>query len=272
LKKYITILLIFISFSVYSQNVSICSWNIQHFGKTKTDAEIAFIANIIKEFDIVAIQEVVAGYGGSQAVARLADELNRKGSKWDYIISNPTSSLGSSKERYAFLWNTVRVKRNGVDWLDENYANEIDREPYLSQFMVGNKAFTLVSFHAVPKTKQPEREIKYFKFFPDIYKDHNLIFCGDFNLPQSHTVFNPLKKMGYVPTLTGQKTSLKMECVEDNCLASEYDNIFFKSSSFQVLKAGIVHFYRDFNSLKEARRISDHVPVYLKLSLGVIAK
>ncbi|MFA4869029.1 MAG: endonuclease/exonuclease/phosphatase family protein [Pedobacter sp.] len=271
MKKYITILLIFISFSAYSQNVSICSWNIQHFGKTKTDAEISYIANIIKEFDVVAIQEVVAGYGGSQAVARLADELNRKGSGWDYVISSPTSSVGSSKERYAFLWNTARVKRKGVSWLDENYADEIDREPYLSQFMVGNKSFTLLSFHAVPKTKQPEREIKYFKFFPEIYADHNLIFCGDFNLPQSHTVFIPLKKMGYVSALAAQKTSLKMECVEGSCLASEYDNIFFKSS-FQVLKAGIVHFYRDFNSVKEARRISDHVPVYLKLSLGVIAK
>ncbi len=271
MRKYFIILLIFISFSSYAQNVNICSWNIQHFGKTKTEAEISYIANVIKGFDVVAIQEVVAGYGGSQAVARLADELNRKGSKWDYSISNPTSGIGSSKERYAFLWNTAKVKRNGIAWLDENYAAEVDREPYLAQFMVGNKSFTLVSFHAVPKSKQPEREIKYFKFFPDLYTDHNLIFCGDFNLPQSHTVFNPLKKMGYVSALTAQKTSLKMECMKDNCLASEYDNIFFKSS-FQVLKAGIVHFYRDFNTLKEARRISDHVPVYLQLSLGVIAK
>lgn len=265
-------MLIFISLFSYSQNVSICSWNIQHFGKSKTDAEINYIANIVKEFDVIAIQEVVAGYGGSQAVARLADELNRKGNKWDYVISNPTSSTRNAKERYAFLWDTAKIKRIGVAQLDENYADEIDREPYLSKFIVGNKTFTLASFHAVPKSKQPEREIKFFKLFPDLYSNHNLIFCGDFNLPQSHTVFNPLKKMGYRPALTRQKTSLKMECIDDNCLASEYDNIFFKASLFQVLKAGVVHFYRDFNSLKEARRISDHLPVYLQLSFGVIAK
>jgi hypothetical protein len=37
---------------------------------------------ILFEDYIIAIQEVVAGYGGAQAVAKLADELNRKGSKW----------------------------------------------------------------------------------------------------------------------------------------------------------------------------------------------
>jgi hypothetical protein len=44
----------------------------------------------VRDYDIIAIQEVVAGYGGAQAVAKLADELNRKGSKWNYIISDPT--------------------------------------------------------------------------------------------------------------------------------------------------------------------------------------
>lgn len=272
MKKYICILLIFISFSSYSQNVSICSWNIQHFGKTKTEAELNYIANIVKKFDLVAIQEVVAGYGGSQAVAKLADELNRLGSKWDYVISNPTSSVGNSKERYAFLWNTSKVRSAGVPWLDDNYAGEIDREPYLGQFMVGNKAFTLVSFHAVPKSKQPEREVKYLKFFPELYSDQQLIFCGDFNLPQSHSVFNPLKKMGYLPALKGQKTSLKQECINGNCLASEYDNIFYNVDKMQLLKSGIVHFYSDFDTLKAARRISDHVPVYMLFSLGTIAK
>jgi deoxyribonuclease-1-like protein len=272
LRKYILILLICISFSGYSQNVSICSWNIQHFGKSKSDAEINYIANIIKGFDLIALQEVVAGYGGSQAVARLADELNRSGSNWDYVISNPTSGTGSSRERYAFLWNTAKVKRVGVAWLESKYDDEIDREPYFCQFGVGNKTFTLASFHAIPKTKQPETEIKYFKFLPDLYPGHKLIFCGDFNLPQSHTVFNPLKKMGYRSALTGQKTSLKQECVNDNCLASEYDNFYFEASRLQVLKTGILHFYRDFESMKAARKISDHVPVYLQLSLDVMAR
>ena len=273
MRKYIIILLIFISFSGYSQKVSICSWNIQNFGKSKNDAELNYIAGVLKEFDLISIQEVVAGYGGSQAVARLADELNRTGSKWDYVISDPTSSItGNSKERYAFLWNTSKVRSAGIPWLEANYSNEIDREPYFCRFVVEKKIFTLASFHAVPKSKQPETEIKYFKFLPDLYPDQNIIFCGDFNLPQSHTVFNPLKKMGYRSALAGQKTSLKQECVDGNCLASEYDNFYYRIKPSRILKSGIVHFYHDFETLKDARRISDHVPVYMQLSLETIAR
>ena len=85
--------------------VRLCSWNIQDIGKSKSDLEIGFMANTIKDFDIVAIQEVVAkDPGGAQAIARLADALNRMGSKWDYTVSSPTSSSAYKSERYAFLW------------------------------------------------------------------------------------------------------------------------------------------------------------------------
>lgn len=272
MRRYIFLLLIFISFSGYSQVVNICSWNIQNFGKSKNEAELTYIANVVKEFDLIAIQEVVSGYGGSQAVARLADELNRLGSNWDYVISNKTSGLGSSKERYAFIWNTARVKRIGDPWLEEQYGLLIEREPYYCRFAVGRKVFTLAGFHAVPKSKRPEAEIKYFKFLPDLYPDDNIIFCGDFNLPQSHTVFNPLRKMGYTPALKGQRTSLKQSCVNGNCLASEYDNFYFRGSRINMLKSGIVHFYQDFEDLGTARLISDHTPVYLRLSLDITAK
>ena len=85
-----------------------------------------------------------------------------------------------------------------------------------------------MNYHAIPKKKQPETEIKYFKFLPGKYPGSNLIFLGDFNVPQNHTVFNPLKKIGYRPVFTGQKTTMKMEGVGEECLASEYDNIFYK--------------------------------------------
>jgi uncharacterized protein with GYD domain len=40
--------------------------------KSKSDVEINFIANTLGAYDVIAIQEVVAGYGGAQAVAKLA--------------------------------------------------------------------------------------------------------------------------------------------------------------------------------------------------------
>lgn len=89
--KKVFLFLILFTTTLFCQT-KLLSWNLENFGKSKSNFEISFIANTVKDFDIIAIQEVVAGYGGAQAVAKLCDELNRKGSKWDYTISDPTSS------------------------------------------------------------------------------------------------------------------------------------------------------------------------------------
>jgi endonuclease/exonuclease/phosphatase family metal-dependent hydrolase len=229
--------------------------------------EIEFIANTLKQYDIIAIQEVVAGYGGSQAVVKLVDILNRHGSKWDYTISDPTSSSAYKTEKYAFMWKTSKVKKVGKAVLEQKYNLEIDREPYYITFDVNGKFVTLANFHAITKSRQPETEVKFFKFLPAIYPNQTLIFLGDFNLPQSHTVFNPLKGMGYIPALKNQKTSLKMQCVANECLASEFDNFFFPGDKVRLIRSGILLFYNNFINLKEARCISDHVPIYFELSL-----
>jgi endonuclease/exonuclease/phosphatase family metal-dependent hydrolase len=67
--------------------ISLISWNIRDFGQTKKNEELDRLAELVRDADILAIQEVVAGYGGAQAVAKLADNLNRKGAKWDYVIN-----------------------------------------------------------------------------------------------------------------------------------------------------------------------------------------
>lgn len=265
-KLFIFLFLILYSFG-FSQ-VKLLSWNIENFGKSKSNEEIAYIATQLNKYDIVAIQEVVAGYGGAQAVARLADELNRKGTKWDYTISDPTTSTPSKSERYAFLWKSSIIKKIGKAWLEKKYAPVMEREPFLCTFESGNKQFTVVSFHAITKSKQPEREIKYFKYFPSAYHKLNLIFAGDFNCPQSHSVFDPLRKMGYSSALVNQKTSLKRSCKNGVCLASEYDNLFFSKSKIRKLNSGVIPFYQNFQSLKEARTISDHCPIWMKFSLN----
>ena len=259
-------------FNNAENTVSICSWNLMNFGKSKSDAELEVIANNLKSYDIVMIQEVVAGDpGGAQAVGRLGVILNRKGVKWEYRISDVTSGENSYKrERYAFIWKPSKVTLLGKPWLEIKYTNEINREPYYATFRSGTRVFTLVNFHAITKSMQPETEIKYFKYLPEEYPNLNLIFCGDFNLPQIHTVFNPIKKMGYQSALTNQKTSLRQECFNDDCLASEFDNFYYNSNKITKLSSGVIHFYKSFSDLKEARKISDHIPIYFQFTINKI--
>jgi endonuclease/exonuclease/phosphatase family metal-dependent hydrolase len=267
MKKIYSLLFLLLCFIGFSQT-KLLSWNLENFGKSKSKETIIYIANTLRDYDIIAIQEVVAGYGGAQAVAKLADELNRKGAKWDYVISDPTTSSAYKTERYAFLWKPAKLKKTGKPWLEKKYHLEIDREPYFCTFEYENKQFTVVNFHAITKSRQPETEIKYFKYLPEEYPNLNLIFAGDFNCPQSHTVFNPLKKMGYKAIIENQKTSLKQEYKNGECLSSEFDNMHYKSSKIKPLNSGIIPFYKNFNSLKEARVISDHIPIWFEFSLN----
>ena len=266
--KRILLVSLLLSCFVFYPQTKLISWNIANFGQSKSDKTIHYIANYLRDYDIIAVQEVVAGYGGVQAVARLSDELNRTGSKWDYIISDPTSSSPYKTERYAFIWKTNKLKQIGKAWLEKKYHSEIEREPYLGTFQYQDKQFTVVNFHAITRQMKPETEIKYFKFFPGEYPTLNLIFAGDFNCPQSNTVFIPLRKMGYQSILVGQKTSLKQKYKNNNYLASEYDNMYYKTSRIKSINKGVLSFYKDFNTLKEARKVSDHIPIWFEFSLN----
>lgn len=257
---------VLISFSVDAQ-VKIMTWNLLNVGKSKTDENIEYIAKVIKQTDIIAIQEVVTNPSGAQTIAKIHEELNRSsGAKWDYAISDPTVSSPYRSERYAYLWKTSKVKLKGKPFLEPTYVEEIEREPYMATFIYKGKELTISSIHTLPTKHQPETEIKYLKFFPEAYPEHNLIFLGDFNLTEQHSVFNPLKKLGYVPSFTEQKSSLKQKCIKGDCLASEYDNIFYHTDKNELVKAKPILFFEDFEDITIARRISDHIPLMITIN------
>lgn len=258
--------IVFLSCSISSVGkVRIASWNLQNFGTNKKDWVIDLMAQSLKSFDIVAVQEVNCGPSGAQAVAKLVEALNRTGDKWAYSISEITTSANpQERERYAFLWKAAQVRQVGIAQLASKLEHEICREPFIGTFEKGSFVFTLVSMHAIPKKKLPETELKYLKLIPQLYPGNKLIFMGDFNCPESHTVFNPLKKLNFVPALVGQKTTLKQNCKNGECLASIYDNIFFPKDKLKKLSSGVIKFYNEIQ-WNTARKVSDHLPVFVEL-------
>lgn len=63
MKKTTPLIILFFLFSkfILFAQIKFCSWNIQNFGKSKTESHIKFIANTLNGYDVVAIVEVVAG-------------------------------------------------------------------------------------------------------------------------------------------------------------------------------------------------------------------
>lgn len=234
---------------------------------SKSSTTLQYIAATISNCDIVAIQEVVAGNGGAETVAKLAEILNSGNFKWNYVVSAPTNGTSYKKERYAFLWKSARVQLSGKPWMEKKYSLEINREPFFANFTFSTHEYTLVNYHAITQKMQPETEIKYFKYLPAEYPEKKLLFLGDFNCPETHTVFNPLKSLGYEAALKNQKTTLKKNCIQKDCLASAFDNIFYKSKNIAVDTAWAFYFFKQFPSMKEAGEITDHLPIFCRFSI-----
>lgn len=251
--------------------LSLVSWNIQYLGRTKTSEDIYEMANILRHFDIVAIQEVVAkDPAGAQAVAKIADELNRMGYKWDYQISDPTKSPSVYiSERYAFLWKTSKVSLIHRAYLDKDLEDICYREPFVAAFKAKGKSapFYVVNYHSRKFNDRPEEEIVHFIDFPERLNSNRILIAGDFNLSEKHEVWRPFYRKGFKNALDNQRTTLKMKCNNGDYLSHPIDNIYF-TSGITLSRAESVDFVKTCENLIRAREISDHLPVYMEFIIA----
>ena len=258
-----------------SNTLKLITWNIQDLGQSKDSTEIAFIVNVLKDFDIVAIQEVVAKHpAGAQKVAQIADELNRTGTKWDYRISDPTKSPSVyMSERYAYLWKTSKIDIQGRAYLDKELAEKITREPYIAEFEVKNTGykFHVVNFHSRKHDDSPELEISHFKNYQERLNTDKLLIVGDFNLNEKHKVWDDLYRQGFKSAIEDSKTTLKRKCAFGDYLSHEIDNIYY-AKEIKLKTSGVVDYIKTCENLKGARLISDHLPVFLEFNISQIGK
>jgi hypothetical protein len=57
--------------------------------------------------------------------------------------------------------------------------------------------------------------------------------------------FSSFEKMGYQSILVGQNI-FKTKYKNNNYLASEYDNMYYKTSKIKSINKGVLSFYKDF--------------------------
>lgn len=249
-----------------AQCITIASWNIANLGQSKDATEIGVMAQSLKDFDIVAVQEVVASAPGPQAVAKLDDALDRTGAKWDYVISNETGGTGT--ERYAYLYKTSKVSIVGKPTLANDLAYSIDREPFLCEFKTAQGNFFLASLHAVPESKFPETEIQQLHILDEKFEDKNLLIMGDFNCIHTNTAFSNLRNRGMKETFFNEKTTLKMKPnAQGEYKANCFDNIWYEADEMTVGQKGVVDFTSCCVDVATARKISDHLPVWACFTL-----
>jgi endonuclease/exonuclease/phosphatase family metal-dependent hydrolase len=266
MKLILTLLFTFLFSLGFSQVVvdttqlNIISWNIQNFGRSKSESMdvMKYISTKVKDFDIVAVQEVSTSEFGQKAVARLDSLLDLTGTQWEYVVSDITT--GPGPERYAYLYKKNRVKLKESS-LEKTLQDKINREPFKAVFVFKGNEYYLFNEHLVPTDKNPAAEAVHLATLGETYKGKRIIFMGDLNLSQSDKGFDAAKKWSK-PTLIGKKTSLKMKEGESGQrLNMEYDN-FFISSNIILKSSDVINFFSEFKELKMARKVSDHCPIY----------
>lgn len=193
------------------KNLLIASWNIRVFGnltrKWKSGEEdspkrdlhsILCIVEIIKRFDVIAIQEVRAN------IRALRDTLKVLGSNWSFILTDVTKGALGNGERMAYLFDTRRVQLSGLacelvipqEWSAGigEYAlqDQFVRTPYAVSFRSNQQTFILVTLHILYGKKSQNRiqELKNIArwlaaWSKDINAFHqDLITLGDFNIDE----------------------------------------------------------------------------------------
>lgn len=251
-------------------SIRIASFNIQVFGEHKIDKpEIAReLAQIIRLFDVVAIQEIRAKT--QDIMPRFLTLINAEGAHYDYVIG-PRLGRTSSKEQYAFVYNAASLECDRESVYTVNDPDDLlHREPLVAGFRVRGPppseafTFTLVDIHTDPDETKQELSV-----LDEVIRavgrdgrgEDDVILLGDLNADDRH--FGELGQMPYLSwAISGRATNTRGDKL--------YDNILFdtRATSEYLGRSGVVDLMREFKlSMKQALAISDHLPIWAEFSL-----
>ena len=200
-------------------NLLIATWNLTNFGLQKREDEhIEIMAEIIKPFDIVAVQEV----------ADNLEHMHTLLEKLDGEYDTKFTDIGGNSERLGYLYKKSRVgitelaaelamrgyerKRLTITVGDESGSEHeerfdgFNRNPYMIGFKKGDFEFTLVNVHlywsnfiwrrleATALAKWAKNRVK--KSHPP---NNDIILIGDFNMykvEEGDKIYDDLVKNG----------------------------------------------------------------------------
>lgn len=270
------------------ETLLLATWNIRDFDRPaygeRSDEAIAYIAEIISHFDLVAVQEV---YRDLNALRRAMAAL---GPRWRYIVTDATEGERGNDERMAFVYDTGGVRFGGLSGElvlepirqpDRSYepASQIWRTPYVVGFESGWSKFMLATVHITwgSNVAEPESRVNEIRQIAQFLKNRteddkawarNLILLGDFNIfdPEDAT-FSELTDAEF--TIPEELQELPSNAIKTR----HYDQIAFRLQPQSRLdftgKAGVFDYYRTvYREEDQGIYIPDMGAAYNKTSKG----
>ena len=245
--------------------VLIASFNIQVFGESKMAKPqvVEVLARVVRNFDIVAIQEVRAK--SDDIIPAFVRAVNADGSRYRHVIG-PREGRTVSKEQYAFIYDTNRIEVDASSiGVVPDPQGRLHRPPMHARFRTritpAEMAFTfwLVDIHTDPDEVPQELEALTGVFQamqaarPD---EDDVILLGDLNAGPPE-----FKSFGRIPgvawAVAGTTTNTRR--------SKTYDNLVFaRPATNEYLGGwGVLDLQSTFGlPLDRALEVSDHNPVW----------
>ena len=287
------------------KNLLIATWNIRAFGdltrewnSTANDSpkrdlhSILCIAEIVKRFDVIAVQEVKAN------IRALRDAMRVLGTHWSLILTDVNKGDSGNGERMAYLFDTRRVNLSGLacelvvpnEWygrIDAGALNEqFVRTPYAVGFRSLDKTFVLVTLHIKYGSKSADRvqELQGIaKWLADWAGDmnaydQNLIALGDFNIDARGDLLDAtfLSEGLHVPPALQDPTvtrSIFNETKYYDQIAWFNNHQHLPNLSMEFIQAGNYDFVpfalqnQNLSKLSLSWHISDHYPLWAEFAV-----
>ena len=138
---------------VLDVSINIATWNIRAFGQGRRKASIEYIAEIISNFDLIAITELRQNTNDLKRVMRVL------GPYWKVMYSDTVMDKGGNSERIAYLYDErvivftglvaeadpLRIKNKKTG----EYESKLSwwRSPYIASFRAGKFDFVVITAH-----------------------------------------------------------------------------------------------------------------------------
>jgi hypothetical protein len=251
------------------QSIRIASFNLQDFGPAKAGnaAAMEIIARVIREFDVVAIQDICSPR--PDVLRTLIDRVNDTGRHYSILVG-PEVGRGPRQQRFVYVFDqvTIETDRSAAYTVDDP-DDLLNRSPWVGWFRTRGPApdkaftFTLVNVFADPDEVQYEMrhlDAVYYEVRDDGRGEDDLIMLGSF-----HAADHKLGDLQNIPTILAAIS----ETTTNTLQTEQLDNLVFQLSATSEYagRSGVFDFMRQYNlTLDQALQVSNHLPVWAEFS------
>jgi hypothetical protein len=229
-------------------------------GDSVDKSRIPIIAEICRQFDVVALQNV-----RRQAfTSMLVSHLNSQTADFQFVDHK------GPEKYFAVIFDRRTIELEDRQWYSVNDPDGLlGRQPLVAWFRATNAAledaFTFSLVNVQLDSQRPDLELSrlgqlHRAIRADGRGEDDIIFAGDFSAGDRGLVAAQ-KKATFIWAIENQPTTTKNDRQLDNIMFHQQATIEYSGES------GVIDFMRHFNlTLEDAMAVSDHLPIWAEFA------